>query len=546
MASCLPGSFNRNQRMKKTVIAFLIFFIYQNAPVFGQTPHVPRIIEFAGLTLKLNDAARKDIQADVDAQYRSASHFQVKLDRVNLYLPIVERVLREEGVPEDFKFLVIQESSLISDAVSTSNAVGFWQFKKGTAEEVFLRVDNEVDERKSIVSATRGAARYLKKHQKYLDNWATTLVSYQMGLGGARRYYKDKYKGHRNMDISRGTYWYLKKFLAHKIAYQGQLGKMVSNGNYLHEYPVKGPTSLKTVAKTLGVSESHLKEYNKWCLRGKIPDDKTYTITYILNGIVPERPLLTNNPPSTNNAGLLASRANASGFPKITGNLGNANQANQIKINGIKGIIAIANSQSQLAIQAGISEGKLRRVNDLKASDPIQPGAYYYTKNKKSKAKTPEHVVQPGETLWEISQRYGIRMHSLMAKNRIYKDEQLLPGMVLRLRKYYKKDESIKRVKLSPAPIQAAEPEIEQRRQPSPQQAQPRVEVSPSKKDPVPTAPQAPKETKETYQEYQVKPGDTLYSISRAFAVKVEELRRWNNIGEDNLLSVGQKLEIRK
>ncbi|MFP3472236.1 hypothetical protein R0J90_19480, partial [Micrococcus sp. SIMBA_144] len=70
------------------------------------------------------------------------------------------------------------------------------------------------------------------------------------------------------MDISRGTYWYLKKFLAHKIAYQGQLGKMVSNGNYLHEYPVKGPTNLKSVAKTLGVSESHLKEYNKWCLRG--------------------------------------------------------------------------------------------------------------------------------------------------------------------------------------------------------------------------------------------------------------------------------------
>ena len=115
--------------------------------------------------------------------------------------------------------------------------------------------------------------------------------------------------------------------------------------------------------------------------------------------------------------------------------------------------------------------------------------------------------------------------------------------MVLRLRKYYKKDESIKRVKLSPVPVQGTEPRNEPRTQPSPQPAQPRVEVSPIKKDPVPTI---PKETKEAYQEYQVKPGDTLYSISRAFAVTVEELRRWNNIGEDNLLSVGQKLEIRK
>ena len=535
--------------MKKTVIASILFFITIYLPVFGQVPQVPRVIDFAGITLKLNEAARKDIQADVDAQYRSASHFQVKLDRVNLYMPIIERVLREEGVPDDFKFLAIQESSLISDAVSTSNAVGFWQFKKGTAEEVFMRVDNEVDERKSIVSSTRGAAKYLKKHQRYMENWATTLVSYQMGLGGARSYYKDKYKGHRSMDIDRNTYWYLKKFLAHKIAYQGQLGKMVSNGNYLHEYHVKGPSNLKSVAKTLGVSENHLKEYNKWSLKGSIPGDRTYTVTYILNGIVPERPLLANTPLPSNDSGLLPGRSNVKGFPKITGNSGNSKQANQIKINGIKGIVAISNNQSQLAIQAGISEGKLRRANDLKPSDPIQPGAYYYTKNKKSKAKTPEHIVQPGETLWSISQLYGIRKHSLMAKNRIYKDEQLLPGMVLRLRKYYKKNETIERVKLSPAPVQVVSNQASAQQKPttSSQSPAPVTQPVPAKKYESPKPqPQPTSEHSPSYKEHLVKPGDTLYSISRNYGVTVQELRNWNNIGEDNLLSVGQKLEIRK
>jgi len=531
--------------MKQTVIASILFFLNIYLPVFGQVPQVPHVIDFAGVTLKLNDAARKDIQADVDAQYRSASHFQVKLGRVNLYLPIIERVLREEGVPDDFKFLAIQESSLISDAVSTSNAVGFWQFKKGTAEEVFLRVDNEVDERKSIVSSTRGAAKYLKKHQRYMDNWATTLVSYQMGLGGARGYYKDKYKGHRSMDIDRNTYWYLKKFLAHKIAYQGQLGKMVSNGNYLHEYPIQGPANLKSVAKTLGVSENHLKEYNKWCLKGSIPDDRTYTITYILKGIVPERPLLANNAPSTNDTGLLPVRSNVMGFPKISGDTGNSNQPNQIKINGVKGIVAISNNQSQLAIQAGISEGKLRRVNDLKPSDPIQRGGYYYTKNKKSKAKTPEHIVQPGETLWGISQMYGIRKHSLMAKNRVYKDEQLLPGMVLRLRKYYKKDEAIARVKLTPAPAQAASDQKRpQRTPPAERHATVAVPIPDKKPESAPKT-RVPTEIKTEFREHQVKPGDTLYSISRNYGVTVAEIRNWNNISEDNILSVGQKLEIR-
>jgi membrane-bound lytic murein transglycosylase D len=187
----------------------------------AQSPQVPKVIQFADMDLRLNEQARRDIQLDVDALYRSPSYFQVKLDRVNLYMPTIERVLKEQGVPEDLKYLVIQESSLISDAVSTSNAVGFWQFKKGTAEEVFLRVDNQIDERKNIVSSTKGAALYLKKHQSHLDNWACALVSYQMGLGGARKYFGDRYKGHRTMNIDRNSHWYLKKFLAHKVAFAG-------------------------------------------------------------------------------------------------------------------------------------------------------------------------------------------------------------------------------------------------------------------------------------------------------------------------------------
>src|SRR5680860_45097 len=133
----------------------LIIFCFFYFPVLAQSPQVPKVIQFAGMDLRLNEQARLEIQQDVDALYRSPTYFKIKLDRVNLYMPIIERVLKEQGVPEDLKYLVIQESSLISDAVSTSNAVGFWQFKKGTAEEVFLRVDNQIDERKNIVSSTK-------------------------------------------------------------------------------------------------------------------------------------------------------------------------------------------------------------------------------------------------------------------------------------------------------------------------------------------------------------------------------------------------------
>ncbi len=524
--------------MKKFLVGLFFTLCSLNA-VMGQVPQVPRTIRFADMTLHLDPGLQREIQEEVNAQYRSPSHFQTKLDRVNLYLPVVERVLREEGVPEDFKFLVIQESSLISDAVSTSNAVGFWQFKQATAEEVLLRVDQEVDERKNIVSATRGAASYLKKHQRYLDNWAITLVSYQMGLGGANNYYKGRHKGERTMDLDRKTYWYLKKFLAHKIAFEPQLGQVVSNGDYLHEYPVKGPTDLKTLAKSLGVSENHLREYNTWASKGRIPGDRTYVVTYLLNGIVPNRPILVGETPQATNEGLAPSRQNAGGFPRISGNLSNARQPREIKINGIRGILANSSDQRRLAAQAGISERKLRRSNDLKPSDPVQAGRYYYTRRKKSKGEPEEHIAQPGETLWEISQLYGIRLHSLMAKNRLYRDEQLLPGMVLRLRKYYKKNEPIRRVTLTPAPQRL--PAAKQAAVPV--KAAPSVETPPKttrpSPDPEPSAPAS-------LVVHLVQPGDTLYAISRKYGVTVADLKSWNQIGSDNILSVGQKLEIRK
>ncbi|WP_332914219.1 lytic transglycosylase domain-containing protein [Algoriphagus boritolerans] len=178
-------------------ILFLYLFFGTN-PLLAQIPKVPAQLEFADLTLKITPQAQREIQLDVDAQYRNPSYFKVKQERFQLYMPIVERELRGMGIPEDLKYLVIQESGLISDAVSTSNAVGFWQFKQGTAEEVGLRVDAQVDERKNIASSSRGAALYLKKHNATLDNWMTALVSYQMGLGGAKAYFGNQYSGKKS------------------------------------------------------------------------------------------------------------------------------------------------------------------------------------------------------------------------------------------------------------------------------------------------------------------------------------------------------------
>ena len=113
-------------------------------------PRVPSQLQLGGMTLKITSSGQRAIQEHVDALHSSPRHHEALADRARLYFPIIERILAEERVPDAVKYLAIQEGSLISDAVSSANAVGYWQFKDFTAREMGLRVDRTVDERKNI------------------------------------------------------------------------------------------------------------------------------------------------------------------------------------------------------------------------------------------------------------------------------------------------------------------------------------------------------------------------------------------------------------
>src|SRR5690606_2492739 len=230
---------------------------------------------------------------------------------------------------------------------------------------------------------------------------------------------------------------------------------------------------------------------------------------------------------------------NAKGYPVSTGNKKLEDRPGQIKVNGIKGLLAKRTTSAEdFAGQAGISENKLKRVNDLKKNDKIVAGRYYYTKRKKGKAQVEEHVVGQGETLWEISQLYGIRLNSLKAKNRIYKDADLRPGMVLKLKDYRKRNEEIRMV--APPTVQTATAQkVIRATQP----------VQPSTPQPSPArsgtyTPPASSTSKDV--SHHVKAGETLYAISRMYQVSVDELRRWNNLNQESILSIGQVIVIRK
>ena len=104
-------------------------------------------------------------------------------------------------------------------------------------------VDRKVDERLNIVSASRGSGKYFKSNNFYFDNWAYAVIAYQAGAGGAKSHTNKANYGKKKLTITTNTYWYLKKFIAHVVAFTPSVGLPHSEGIWLDEITnVRGKT----------------------------------------------------------------------------------------------------------------------------------------------------------------------------------------------------------------------------------------------------------------------------------------------------------------
>lgn len=417
---------------------------------------IPETVRLADMELVIREGAKAPLQGYVSKLVANNRYFRQMVDRADAYLPIVERIFQEEGLPEDFKYLVIQESSLVSYLVSSSNAVGYWQFKKETALEMGLRVDDEVDERMNIVSSSHSAARYLMRHNNYMQNWAYSLLAYYAGLGGAKNLIDPQNIGSKKMDIDENTHWYLLKFIAHKIAFEPHLYRNTTTPNLrVLEYHDCENKTIDQLAMETNYPMDQLLFYNRWILKNYVPGDKDYTLILPLKpeeGLGLETQMYVKAAPELEKLnpwrekilfGLIEKPVTQAEPVTL------ANGQTEIPVffdwNGIKAIAAKkGDNAAKLALLAGISRDDFLEFNDLRIFDPIIEGEVYYVNHKKNKAKVPFHTVRRGESLWEVSQKYGLKMKALLAKNRMPRPEKLKPGRVLWLRHIRPDDEPIR------------------------------------------------------------------------------------------------------
>jgi membrane-bound lytic murein transglycosylase D len=145
---------------------------------------LPDKLDFADESMPLNNP---DIRERMDRELLVNTYWQsnglLLFKRANKYFPIIEPLLKEYGIPDDFKYLAVAESGLQNNR-SPAGASGFWHFMKGTGKEYGLEINSYVDERYNIEIATRVAAEYLIKAKKRFGSWTLAAAAYNAGSEG--------------------------------------------------------------------------------------------------------------------------------------------------------------------------------------------------------------------------------------------------------------------------------------------------------------------------------------------------------------------------
>ena len=196
----------------------------------------------------------------------------ILLKRANRWLPTIDSILRAHGIPEDFKYMAVAESGL-SNVVSPSKAVGFWQFLEGTAKDFGLTVTDEVDQRYDPVASTVAATKYLKKAYDRFGSWTMVCASYNMGMNAtARAIAKQQPGSYYELFLSEEPSRYVFRIIALKCL----LEKPDSYGFVVDEIKMyhKNATIQRTVDQSIsdmhsfaseyGVSYFELRQLNPW------------------------------------------------------------------------------------------------------------------------------------------------------------------------------------------------------------------------------------------------------------------------------------------
>ena len=184
-------------------------------------PSIPDTLYFCGERVPLNLwYVREGLDRELvsNMYYQSSTLFIIK--RATRVFPTIERILKEEGVPLDMKYLCVIESSL-QNATSPAGAQGYWQFMKATGQKYGLEINDEIDMRNDLEASTHAACQYLKYLKRRLGNWTNAAAAYNCGEGGLeKRLTNQQQQSYYELLLNKETQRYVYRILALKLIMQ--------------------------------------------------------------------------------------------------------------------------------------------------------------------------------------------------------------------------------------------------------------------------------------------------------------------------------------
>jgi hypothetical protein len=158
-----------------------------NVPSLVSSLRIDSPLDFCGETTPLDvQEIRERLEKELLLTLADRPQVILWIKRSNRYLPIIEKMLSENGMPEDLKYVAIVESALRPHVGSPKGAIGFWQFMEGTGRIYGLTINTEMDERRNIFKSTRAAIEYFKALYRDLGSWTLAAAAYNMGEEGLK------------------------------------------------------------------------------------------------------------------------------------------------------------------------------------------------------------------------------------------------------------------------------------------------------------------------------------------------------------------------
>lgn len=241
---------------------------------------LPDKVSFAGEPMPLD---RFYVKEALDRELLSNAYFHSQTIRyiktAPRYFSIIEPILKEHGIPDDFKYLAVAESGLNPRAVSPARAVGFWQLMEGTGLDYGLEINREVDERYHIEKATHVACEYIKKAYEKFGSWTMVAAAYNRGMNGvSREMERQEETDYYDLLITTETARYVYRIVALKLILENpeKYNFYIDEDDIYPTIPTKEVEITGSVdnfaeyANDLGLSYKVFKDFNPWLRENKL------------------------------------------------------------------------------------------------------------------------------------------------------------------------------------------------------------------------------------------------------------------------------------